>query len=114
MQKTMNRISHVLDLAGKRLRGSFEKVRHYIVSLPAKASQGILRLSIRYSESLVREYQDNADQLLSESTNRRQRKGRKEFADTRTMELDSNLVRAMDEVKKAKKELDEKKTKLLS
>lgn len=113
MQKIMSKISHMLDLAGTNLRALFGTVQHSIASLPARASQGILRLSIRYSESLLKEYQENADRLLSESTNRHQRKGRKEFTDTRTMELDSNLVRAMDEAKKAQKELDEKKDKLL-
>ena len=116
MERLSDRIAKRGLIGMKNFRQSLmvlvQKLLHPVTDIPNAFRRAFLRVSIAYMKSFLKDHEADVKLFSEERKKRTGRKGRQDFQNVNTMEIDSRLVKAMDDYKKEKQAIVLKEEKL--
>lgn len=101
----MRNIAHMTKTTGFRIWCAFRNI-------PIAFRRAGIKLSIYVERGFLKDAEQDVESFTTESIARHKRQGRQDYNNVVTMEIDSRMIRAMDELKKLRKSQDEKEEKL--
>jgi len=101
IQKIMNTIRFI----GTRTIAMF-------LNIPIALRRAVIKIHLASDRAFLRDAQEDVESFSTESKTRHKRMGRQEYTNVLTMEIDSRMILAMDELKEIKKRIAEKEAKL--